>query len=119
MRISQKELEDRVARLRVPVDASEVQSLADIPAFDFDLAHGMYNLLFKPFAAAWGDAKSLVVAANGALGMLPLGLLTTDPFTPKSGTEVAFASYRNAPWFARTHAVTFVPSGARKPGRVR
>ena len=48
---------------------------------------------------------------NGALGLLPLGLLTTAPATLKM-TDVMFAGYRDVPWLARTHAVTMVPSAA-------
>jgi CHAT domain-containing protein len=42
--------------------------------------------------------------------MLPLGLLTTGP-TPV-GAGPLFAAYRGAPWLARTHAVTLLPSTA-------
>ena len=47
---------------------------------------------------------------NGALGLLPLSLLPTAPAEIKADDDPLFASYRNVPWLARTHAVTVVPS---------
>jgi CHAT domain-containing protein len=107
-----EQIDDRVSRIRASLESGDVQALADLPQFNFEIAHGLYNLLLKPVEAAWRDAKNLVVASNGALGLLPLGLLTTAPFTPPTDEQVHFASYRRAPWLARTHAVTFVPSAA-------
>jgi CHAT domain-containing protein len=106
------QIDDRVARIRASLEGSDIQTPADLPQFNFDIAHGLYNLLLKPVEGAWRGAKALVVASNGALGLLPLGLLTTEPFTPATNEQLHFASYRKAPWLARTHAVTFVPSAA-------
>jgi CHAT domain-containing protein len=107
-----EQIDDRVARIRASLEGGDIKSLADLPQFNFDIAHGLYNLLLKPVEGAWRGAKNLVVASNGALGLLPLGLLTTEPFTPAMDEQLYFASYRKAPWLARTHAVTFVPSAA-------
>jgi CHAT domain-containing protein len=49
------------------------------------------------------------MVTNGALGMLPLGLLTTAS-SPIGAAAPLFAAYRDAPWLARTHAVTMIPS---------
>src|SRR5262249_40502878 len=61
----------------------------------------------------WKSAKSIVMVTNGALGLLPLGLLPTAPakLDADAGAPM-FAGYRNVPWLARTHAVTLVPSAA-------
>ena len=61
--------------------------------------------------AAWGNAKSLIVVTNGALGLLPLGVLTTAPHE-LSKDEPLFAGYRAVPWLSRTHAITMVPSAS-------
>src|SRR5271157_4505241 len=42
---------------------------------------------------------------NGALGLLPLGLLPTTPTTLASDAAPLFVGYRNVAWLARTHAV--------------
>jgi CHAT domain-containing protein len=54
----------------------------------------------------------LVVATNGALGLLPLGLLPVTPVKIEARADLAFSEYRSVPWLARTHAVTVVPSAA-------
>jgi len=104
------QVEEKVTRLRQAVD-SNIALISDVPAFDLQLAHELYSLLLKPVESVWKPAKSLVVVTNGALGLLPLYLLPTEPTTTK-GDEVLFAEYRNVPWLARTHAVSSVPSAS-------
>jgi CHAT domain-containing protein len=77
-----------------------------------DPAHEAFAYLHG--IAVRGRNRRLIVSTNGALGLLPLGLLPTD------ATEVAakvegqpyFASYRNVPWLARTHAIVSIPSAS-------
>jgi CHAT domain-containing protein len=52
------------------------------------------------------------VATNGALGLLPLGVLPTAPVMMPADAGAAFAAYRGVPWLARTHAVSLMPSAA-------
>jgi CHAT domain-containing protein len=77
-------------------------------------AHELYKLLLKPVAQAWRPAKTLIVVTNGALGLLPLGLLPTEPMKVEAKTEGEpyFASYRKVAWLARTHATVSLPSAA-------
>jgi CHAT domain-containing protein len=104
------DLEGKVRHLR---DALEPQAamISDIPPFDLKLAHEIYSLLLKPVEAGWKSSKNLVVVTNGALGLLPLSLLPTEPAHLKEHGPT-FAGYRDVPWLARTHAVTMVPSAA-------
>jgi CHAT domain-containing protein len=103
------DVESKVRKLR---DALEPQAtmISDIPPYDLALAYELYGLMLKPVEAGWKPAKSLIVVTNGALGLLPLSLLPTAPAQVKQGDEPIFASYRNVPWLARSHAVTMVPS---------
>ena len=105
------DIEARVKKLREALEPS-VSSVADIPAFDVALAHELYTLLLKPVEAAWRPARSLVVATNGALGLLPLGVLPTAPVALPTEGGAAFAAYRGVPWLARSHAVSLTPSAA-------
>jgi len=105
------EIEAKVKKLRDALEPN-VSSVADIPAFDVALAHELYTLLLKPVEATWRPAKTLVVATNGALGLLPLGVLPTAPTPATTDAGAAFAAYRSVPWLARTHAVSLVPSAA-------
>jgi CHAT domain-containing protein len=105
------ELERKIATLRKALEP-DVDSIAKIPAFDVALASELYGLLLKPVEASWKHGKSLIVTTNGALGLLPLGLLPTARAEVKVEAEPWFSAYRDVPWLARTHAVTLVPSAA-------
>jgi len=104
-------IESTVTKLREALEPN-VALVSEIPAFDVALAYELYVQILKPVEAGWKGSKNLIIATNGALGLLPLGLLPTEPIPFKNDTEPAFASYRNVAWLARTHAVTLVPSAA-------
>ena len=87
------------------------KTLEEIPPFDLKLAYALYKLLLLPIEAAWKPAKSLVVTTNGALGLLPLGLLPTAPTQVTAGS-VMFEEYKAVPWLSKTHAVSMVPSAS-------
>jgi CHAT domain-containing protein len=108
--MTEDELSQKVGQLRKSLEP-DVARVEEIPAFDVELAHELYASLLAPVEKSWQDAKSLIVATNGALGELPLGLLPTAAvkLEPIAGQPL-FAEYRNVPWLARTHAVTVVPS---------
>jgi CHAT domain-containing protein len=108
---SARELETKVLTLRRALEP-QITRVSDIPPFDLALAYELYSLLLKPVEAGWQSAKSLIVATNGALGELPLGLLPTTPAQIDANAEPLFAGYRHVPWLARSHAVTVVPSAA-------
>jgi CHAT domain-containing protein len=99
-----------VAELRKALEPN-ASSLDEIPPFDVALAHRLYARLLQPIEPAWKPARTLVVAANGPLGLLPLGLLPVAPATLEPA-EPMFAAYRAVPWLARSHAVAMVPSAA-------
>jgi CHAT domain-containing protein len=82
----------------------------EIPPFDVALAHDLYATLMEPVAEVWRPAKNLIVATNGALGFLPLGLLPTAAAQPDPDASTLFAEYRSVPWLARDHAITVIPS---------
>jgi CHAT domain-containing protein/tetratricopeptide (TPR) repeat protein len=101
----------KVKLLREPFER-EAPTVRDIPAFDLTLAHELFTLLLKPVEAGWRSANSLIVVTNGALGLFPLGLLTTAAPTGEVRSDILFDGYRQVPWLARTHAVSQVPSAA-------
>ncbi len=105
------DVESKVRKLREALEP-QASMISDIPVYDLALAYEIYSLLLKPVESGWKSAKNLIVVTNGALGLLPLSLLPTAPADVKQGEEPAFASYRNVPWLARSHAVTMVPSAA-------
>jgi CHAT domain-containing protein len=113
-------LDDIVSKLREALDP-EVTSIADMPPFDLAVAHQLYELVLKPVEASWKPAHNIVMTTNGAMGMLPLGVLPVAPAEVDVAAEPPFSGYRGITWLARTHAVTVVPSSTsllalRKPG---
>jgi CHAT domain-containing protein len=103
------DVEGKVARLREALDLDDVP-VTEIPPFDLALAHELYDELLEPTAASWQGGKHLLVATNGALGLLPLGVLPTAPVAPVRTLGPLAAEYRSVPWLARTHTVTNIPS---------
>jgi CHAT domain-containing protein len=112
VQVNARRLENKVSVLREALDPPSVQTMADIPGFDVEGAHELYKLLLEPVREGWKDAKTLIVVTNGALGLLPLGLLATEPMkvAPKVDGEPYFAAYRRVAWLARTHATVSLPS---------
>jgi CHAT domain-containing protein len=105
------EIATKIQTLRKALEP-DVALISDIPPFDLSLAYDLYSLLLKPVEAGWKPVKSLIVVTNGALGLLPLSLLPTEPVKEEAERGLLFSSYRNVPWLARSHAVTLVPSAA-------
>jgi tetratricopeptide (TPR) repeat protein len=77
-------------------------------AFDFKRAHELYARLFGGFSDLIKD-KHLLVVPSSALTALPLQVLLTEPPATATPDMAAFAS---APWLARKHALTVLPSAA-------
>jgi CHAT domain-containing protein len=120
------EIESKVRKLREALEP-QAAMISDIPPFDLKLGYELYSTLLKPVEASWKQSKSLIVATNGALGLLPISLLPTAPAQIDANDDPLFSSYRAVPWLARKYAVTMVPSSAAlrtlrqlppgKPGR--
>lgn len=111
IKASSGDIESMVRKLREALEP-QAAMISDIPPFDLKLAHELYSLLLQPVESGWKPAKNLIMVTNGALGLLPLSLLPTAPSEARSDDDPLFASYKNVPWLARTHAVTTVPSAA-------
>jgi CHAT domain-containing protein/tetratricopeptide (TPR) repeat protein len=109
--ITADDIAAKVKTLRAALEP-QAELVSDIPPFDVALAFQLYGFLLKPIEAVWRDAKSLIVATNGALGGLPLGVLPTAPSQIDAQARPLFAGYRQVPWLARSHAVTMIPSAS-------
>lgn len=81
-----------------------------LPRFDLDTAFELYSRLFTPVAAGWQGATSLLVAANGALGQLPLAVLPTAKSALAGRRGMPYTEYSDVPWLIRQMAVTQLPS---------
>ena len=103
-----REIEARVISIRKSLD-SGAQSLSQIPHFDVASAYALYSLLLQPVKSSWESAESLAIVANGTLASLPLGTLVTKPVR-LAKNNLRFAEYRNVPWLAKTHSISYLPS---------
>jgi CHAT domain-containing protein len=107
----QGEIDNKVKKLREALEP-QASSISEIPPFDLALAHELYSTLLKPVEAGWRSARDLIVVTNGALGLLPLGVLPVEPASTPVDGDLVFSGYRKVAWLARSHAVTMVPSAA-------
>ena len=99
-----------VTKLRKALDPGDVDIAAQLPKFDLEVGHQLYAALLEPVAAGWKGADSLLVAANGALGQLPLAILPTEKFTLPVTRGIRYGEYAGVPWLIRKTAVTQLPS---------
>jgi CHAT domain-containing protein/tetratricopeptide (TPR) repeat protein len=101
--ISTARLAEQVTALRQALDPARN---GNHPPFDVKGSYALYQKLLAPAASLLDDASHVMVVPDGALQSLPLGVLVTAPAAP----VIQPAGYRAVPWFARTHAVTILPS---------
>ena len=108
-----------VGQLRAALDPGDV-SLAQLPAFDGQQAHALYQKLLAPVEKGWRGAKHLIIATGGSLGRLPLSVLltapppATAPSAPASG-KLPFAHYAHWPWLIRDLAISQLPAANALP----
>lgn len=99
-----------VSDLRRSLAPAQIETLGDIPNFDVAKSHDLYKALISPVKKSLSHVKSLIVITDGALGHLPLGVLTSAPSpTPSEGT-LLFANYRNTPWLIKDYEITNIAS---------
>lgn len=80
--------------------------------FDIGLSHELYETLLGPVAGVFRDKRNLLVAPSGPLTALPFHLLVTESPTGGAKRSGDAASYREAAWLIRRHAVTVLPAVA-------
>ncbi len=105
-----EELSKQVGSLRQSVDPGPLRSLDDIPAFDVDLAHQLFELLLRPIISDTELFKELLIVADGPLGTLPFSMLVTENGAVGDDGQLLFSGYRKVAWLGRDLAVTNLPS---------
>ena len=106
--LSSRELSGLVTRLRLALDPGDI-TIGRLRGFDYAAAHRIYTELLQPSENTWRGAKTLVVAADGALNQLPLSLLVTQ-LVPLTADAMPFAEMKTVHWLARKVAVSSIPS---------
>jgi CHAT domain-containing protein/Tfp pilus assembly protein PilF len=106
-------LAEKVAAFREGLDLEKLQKSGSKPAlFDLALAHELYGALIGPVEQLVKDKRHLLVVPSGPLTSLPFHLLVTEQ-PAKSVTQIKdVASYRDAAWLIKRHAVSVLPSVA-------
>lgn len=106
------DLTAEIEKFREGLDVDKLQ------AFDLNLAYKMFGQLIGPVDALVKNKHNLLVVSSGALTALPFHLLVTEqPANANlqlNGTapEQDPASYRDAAWLIKRHAVAVLPSVA-------
>lgn len=108
--LNREQVGSMVAKLRSALDPGDVDIERALPRFDLDTAFELYSGLLTPVAAGWQGATSLLVAANGALGQLPLAVLPTQKSALAGRRGMSYTEYSDVPWLIRQMAVTQLPS---------
>ncbi len=95
----------RVCPNLIAPSADETLSIA-ARAFDAEAAHALHELIIAPFDADLDGVSKLIIAADGPVASLPMGVLLTTAADPG---DVADARFQNYPWLARRFALAIAP----------
>jgi CHAT domain-containing protein len=106
-------LDRQVMELREALDPN-AEAVGKLPAFPFGVAHELYRQLLLPVESGWAASKELIVIPHSRLGQLPLGVLTTAPFSVASA-PLAYAEMADAPWLLKQVAVSQLPAAVALP----
>ncbi|MGI9319454.1 MAG: CHAT domain-containing protein [bacterium] len=110
--IGQSQLHQLVDRMRNSIDPTEIETLSDIPEFDIDAAHNLYDALMIPVEAGWIDAEKLLIVADSPLDVIPFAMLVREKAPPvlPGSLSIPFAKYKDNKWFSSTHAFSTLPA---------
>ncbi|MDK9701987.1 MAG: CHAT domain-containing protein [Sulfuritalea sp.] len=108
--LNREQVGSMVARLRNALDPGDVDIEHALPRYDLDTGFELYSKLLTPVAVGWQGATSLLVAANGALGQLPLAVLPTAKSALAGRLGMPYTEYSDVAWLIRQMAVTQLPS---------
>jgi CHAT domain-containing protein/tetratricopeptide (TPR) repeat protein len=104
-------LGDQVAALRRGLDPTLSATPGESQghgAFDLARAHELYRLVLGPVEEVIRDKPSLILVPTGPLTSLPFQVLLTGAPPPATGD--ARQAAKDAPWLARRHATSVLPS---------
>ncbi|MDB2468418.1 CHAT domain-containing protein, partial [Planktomarina temperata] len=104
---SEEELIDMVDSLRDDINLIGLKNITNLPKFDLDIAHQLYNKLLGPAKETLEGVKHLLFVPTGAMESLPLNVLLTAPPAVK-GSD--FDRYRSATWLPKRFSITRLPS---------
>ncbi len=80
----------------------------NLPAFDMELAHNLYQRIFEPVSQVlYSKKKLIIVSSDEALATLPFQLLLLSPheLSDSENSDIG-STYANAPWLIRQWAIS-------------
>ena len=93
-RISERELQAKVQRLRAGLLPGKAGGATTLPPFDAQAAHELYRLILEP-AASLAGVTEVIWYGHGALGSVPPAVLVSaPPVAPSLRTPAEFAETR-------------------------
>jgi CHAT domain-containing protein len=110
--IGKSKMADMIGKIRKALNPGEVFGILELPQFDLELSHSLYEQTLKPVESGWINAKHLMVITQGPIGQIPLSILPTKATfrTETTSGKPAFSNYRDVDWLIKTHSVTVLPS---------
>lgn len=124
MPVDEKALAAKVGAFRKGLDVQVLDEQLDALAktgvkpdlFDLASSFDLYVALIGPVEPLTKDKRHLIVVPSGPLTALPFHLLVTEPLTTAQAKKALnfeeLATYRDAAWLIKRHAVTVLPSAA-------
>lgn len=107
--VTARSVSEAVRALREGLDPSGIGSAEQLFDFRASEAAALYDAIWRPIAPALAGARLVFVVPDGAMQSLPVGVLLTDPPTAPYDD---FDDFRTAPWLARRHGLSVLPSVA-------
>ncbi|MBF0355978.1 MAG: CHAT domain-containing protein [Alphaproteobacteria bacterium] len=111
VRLGKNEVDLLVKNIRSSLEAP-FTTLDDIRPFDMASAYKLYASFLAPVRHVWEEAEKLTFVNDGALSSIPFSLLPTKDVAVNSQALPLFSGYRQVPWLARSHAMSYAPSVA-------
>lgn len=105
--ISVAEMAALVAKLRKGIAIANAVTASDLPKFDLETSHALYQKIIGPFEAGLRGVTKLYVSIDGVLTSLPLSLLVTK--MPRASND-DYEAYRRASWFGDKHTIVMLPA---------
>ena len=103
-------LASTVAHLRTALDL-QASSVNEIPEFNVELSHELYNKVLRPSAYLWRSAKAMTIISDGSLSSIPFSVFVMEEIPRvRNSSALAFANYRQVPWLANKYATSYTPS---------
>jgi len=106
--MGQAQLEAKVAKLRQGLDPNADAS-GRLPKYDLDVAHELYAQLLGSVEGGWREAQELIIVPQGRLGLLPFGVLLTEPWKAPAA-RLPYAEMAEAPWLIKRVGISQLPA---------